>query len=493
MRKKKEAEGKKPERKLELKFRKKMNREMAAVTYIFMLLFVLMAGYVIWFLSGDTDRILNNPYNKRQELLAERVTKGNILSDKGKVLAKTVTDKNGNEKRQYPFDGLFAHVVGRVTHGTTGLEASESYTMLTSGVPPLAGLLNELKGEKNPGNNIVTTLNVKLSQIASDALGSYRGAVVAMEPETGKIVAMVSKPTYNPNTIDVMWDKLIQEGGDDDPDRSVLLNRATQGVYPPGSTFKLYTLLEYIRENEQYENFRYKCTGKIGRGKDAINCYGNEVHGKLDLSRAFAESCNAAFAQIGTELNASKWSKLCHSFYYNRTLSVEKLEQKASSFAIKEREATGDIMQVAIGQGSTLTTPLQNIFLVSAAVNDGTLMKPYVVDRVEDANGNTVQQRKPAAVSTPLSEEEVKLLKQYMREAVQSGTATALNTGRYQAGGKTGSAQFKEGSSDSHAWFVGFAQKSGKSLAVSIVVEGAGTGSAYAVPIAKKLFDEYFE
>ena len=150
-------------------------------------------------------------------------------------------------------------------------------------------------------------------------------------------------------------------------------------------------------------------------------------------------------------------------------------------------------MQVAIGQGSTLTTPLQNIFLVSAAVNDGTLMKPYVVDRVEDANGNTVQQRKPAAVSTPLSEEEVKLLKQYMREAVQSGTATALNTGRYQAGGKTGSAQFKEGSSDSHAWFVGFAQKSGKSLAVSIVVEGAGTGSAYAVPIAKKLFDEYFE
>ena len=126
-----------------------MNREMAAVTYIFMFLFVFMASYVIWFLMGDTDKILNNPQNKRQELLAERIQKGSILSDKGKVLAKTETDSKGNEKRVYPYNELFAHVVGRVSHGKTGLEASEGYTMLTTGINPLTGLFNELKGEKN--------------------------------------------------------------------------------------------------------------------------------------------------------------------------------------------------------------------------------------------------------------------------------------------------------------------------------------------------------
>lgn len=477
--------------KAQLRRRKRMNREMAMVTYIFMFLFVFMAGYVIWFLSGDTDLILNNPNNKRQELMAERVTKGSILSEKGKVLAKTVTGKDGKERRQYPYGGLFAHVVGRVSHGMTGLEASESYTMLTPGVSPVTEILNELKGEKSPGNNVVTTLNVKLSQTASDALGNHRGAVVVMEPETGKVIAMVSKPAYDPNTIDVMWEKLTGEPEEDSSGGSPLYNRATQGLYPPGSTFKLYTLLAYMRENEDYDSFQYTCKGKIGSGKDAIKCYGNAVHGKIGLSRAFAKSCNAAFAQIGAGLDVSKWKKLCDSLYYNRALPVEKLEKGQAKFQASGSDSTGDIMQMAIGQGPTLTTPLQNIFLVSAAVNGGTLMKPYLVDHIEDTYGSAVRSFEPQALSAPITEEEAKLLKRYMRDAVESGTASALSTGSYRAGGKTGSAQFKEGSSDSHAWFVGYAQKGEKSLAVSIVLEGAGTGSTYAVPVARKVFDAY--
>lgn len=465
-----------------------MNREMATVTYLFMFLFVFMAGYVIWFLAGDTDQILNNPENKRQDLLAERVTKGSILSDRGKVLAKTVTDGEGKEKRVYPYDGLFAHVVGHVDQGKTGLEKTESYTMLTTGINPVTGILNELKGEKNPGNNVVTTLNVKLSQIAGDALGSRKGAVVVMDPSTGKVLVMVSKPTYDPNHVDKNWKELIDNPDDD----SALYNRATQGLYPPGSTFKLYTLLEYMRETEDYEAFRYHCTGKIGKGKDAINCYGHEVHGTIGIERAFAKSCNAAFAKIGAGLDVSRWGSLCNSLYYNKILPIGELEQKASAFPVTGTDAQGDIMQAAIGQGSVLTTPLQNIFLVAAALNKGTLMKPYLVDHIEDTYGNVVSQNEPVEAGTFITGEEAKKLEQYMRETVVSGTATALNTSRYQAGGKTGSAQFKEGSSDSHAWFVGYAKKDGKKLAVSIIVEGAGTGSAYAVPIARKIFDAYF-
>ncbi len=465
-----------------------MNREMAMVTYIILFLFIFMAGYVIWFLSGDTDRILNNPQNRRQELMAQRVTRGRILSAQGKVLAKTNTKKDGTDRRVYPYDGLFAHVVGRVDHGKTGLEATESYTMLTTGIHPLSGILNELKGKKNPGNDIVTTLNVNLSQVAGDALGTRKGAVVVMEPSTGKILAMVSKPTYNPNQVNANWETLTQNADDN----SALYNRATQGLYPPGSTFKLYTLLEFMRENESFKSYQYRCTGRIGTAEDGIHCYGHEVHGQIGLKRAFAKSCNAAFAQIGSGLKRGNWRKLCQDYYYNKLLAVQGLEQKTPVFDMQDTTSIGDVMQASIGQGSVLTTPLQNCYMVAAAVNGGTLMKPYLVERVQDMYGGELKAYGPVSAGTYMTPEEAKVLRNYMRETVVSGTATALNTGAYKAGGKTGSAEYKEGSSDSHAWFVGYAQKGQRSIVVSVIVEGAGTGSAHAVPIARRIFDSYY-
>lgn len=482
---KRQLEGENPE-----KGSKRQNREMAVVTYIVMALFFILAGYIVYFVIHDSDKLLNNSYNNRQELLAKRVTKGKILSDQGKVLAETVTGEDGEEFRSYPYDGLFAHVVGRSSHGKTGLEASEGYTMLISGMNPLMGAVNELKGKKNPGNNVVTTLNVSLSKTASDALGSKRGAVVVLDPETGKILAMVSKPTYNPNSLtDSRWKKLAADSGE----KSALYNRATQGLYPPGSTFKLYTALEYIRENEDYNDFHYTCTGKIGAGKDLIRCYGGEVHGKVDLKDAFAESCNAAFCSIGDNLNRKAWRKLCETFYYNKRIPLAKMEQNSSRFTVLNDTEQGDVRQASIGQGETLVTPLQNALLVCAAVNQGELMQPYVVDRIEDFEGNVVTGYSSKSLGNPISSGEAKALKKLMRSTVTGGTATSLYYGTpYKAGGKTGSAEFQNGSKDSHAWFVGYAEKDGKKLVVSVVVEAAGTGSAYAVPVAKKVFDAYW-
>ncbi len=469
---------------------KKINREMAFVTYVFLALFLVMAGYIVYFVVHDSDGVLNNPYNKRQDLLAKRVTKGSVLSDSGKILAKTETDGAGGETRVYPYGGLFAHTVGRASHGRTGLESTEGYTMLTSGINPVLGAVNEIRGQKNPGNNVVTTLNLNLSQIISNALGSKKGAAVALDPETGKILAMVSKPTYDPNGLtDARWERLTADSDDD----SALYNRATQGLYPPGSTFKLYTALEYMRENKDYNKFRYKCRGSIGTGSDKIRCYGGEIHGSLDLTSAFAKSCNAAFCQIGGGLDVKKWKDLCDSLYYNKAMPLAKLEQRSAKFAVTDKSATGDIMQASIGQGDTLVSPLQNAFLVCAAVNGGTLMKPYLVDRIEDYQGNTVESYEPAVAGAPITEEEAEALKKLMRATVKSGTATALYPGSYKAGGKTGSAEFQNGSRDSHAWFVGYAEKGGKKIVVSIVVEAAGTGSTYAVPVARKIFDAWLE
>lgn len=469
---------------------KRQNREMAVVTYIVMILFFIMAGYIIYFVLHDSDSVLNNTYNKRQDLLAKRITKGSILSEDGKVLAETVVDKKGKERRNYPYGSLFAHVVGRSTHGKTGLEASEGYTMLTTGVNPLYGMINEIKGNKNPGNNVVTTLNVKLSKAASDAFGSHRGAAVALDPETGKIVCMVSKPSYDPNNLtDSRWEKLTADSNE----KSALYNRATQGLYPPGSTFKLYTALEYMREDEKYEKFRYQCKGKVGNGDEIIRCYGGEVHGKVNLEEAFAESCNSAFCTIGDNLNVNQWKKTCEALYYNKNIPLTKMEQRSSRFAITKDTSIGDVRQASIGQGDTLVTPLQNALLVCAAVNQGKLMQPYVVDRIEDTDGNSLEQTEPKSLGEPITKEEAKALKNLMRGTVKHGTATSLYYGTpYKAGGKTGSAEFQNGSSNSHAWFVGYAELNGKKLVVSVVVEGAGTGSAYAVPVAKKIFDAYW-
>lgn len=463
---------------------------MAIVTYLFMILFLVMAGYIVWFAVHDAEQVLNHPSNKRQELMAKRVKRGSILSAEGKAIAQTKTDKDGNEKRVYPYDGLFAHVAGRLSHGKTGIESTESYTMLTSSVNPLLGVFNELRGEKNPGNNVVTTLSLPLSQTAGNALGSRKGAVVAMDPETGKILAMVSKPTYDPgNLTDARWNQLTEDKGED----SALYNRATQGLYPPGSTFKLYTALEYMREEKAYHKFQYTCKGSIGSGREKIKCYGGEVHGRVDLTEAFAESCNAAFCQIGSGLQTSEWKSLCESLYYNKKTPLQKLEQNSSRFAITDSTPKGDIMQASIGQGDTLVTPLQNALLVCAAVNNGTLMRPYLLDHTEDADGNVLESYEPVKDSQPITEKEAKALKKLMRATVTEGTAHSLYSGTpYKAGGKTGSAEFQNGSSDSHAWFVGYAEMSGKKLVVSIVVEAAGTGSTYAVPIAKEIFNDYF-
>ena len=168
------------------------------------------------------------------------------------------------------------------------------------------------------------------------------------------------------------------------------------------------------------------------------------------------------------------------------------MEQKKASFTLKEGEADAIIRQTAIGQGDTLVTPLQNLLLVAACENDGKIMKPYVIDRIEDAYGNVVRQTEPEVMSSPITEEEASELKTLMEATVKYGTATALNYGSYHAGGKTGSAEFKLGSTESHSWFIGFAEKNGKKLVVSIIGEGAGTGSRFAVPVARKIFDAYW-
>ena len=447
-----------------------------------------MMGYFAYFQFVKSEDFINSPYNKRQDLFARKVTRGEIISADGRILAETITDTDGTETRYYPYANMFAHVVGFSTNGKSGLESIANFNLLRSHTMTLEKVVNELQGEKNIGDNVVTTLNYDLQDTAYEALGKYDGAIVVMEPSTGKILAMVSKPDYDPNNIAEDWDELTAE----DSESSVLLNRATQGLYPPGSVFKIFTTLEYVHENSDYEDYSFDCNGKFTEGDSVIHCYKNKRHGQEDLIGSFADSCNSSFASLGLTLNPDSFTELCDSMLFNTSLPL-RFESSKSSFSLDADADVSTVLETSIGQGKTLVTPMHMALVVSAIAHDGVLMKPYLIDHTENYNGIVVDAYEPTEYGTLLSTEDASLMQTFMREVVEDGTGERLSGQSYTAAGKTGTAEFSTSSKASHAWF-GYAHREDKEdIAVAVIVEDSGSGSEYAVPIAKKIFDAYYQ
>ncbi len=466
--------------------KKPKNQEMLYVAYIFLGIFVCMIGYFVYFQTMVSSSVITSPYNKRQDTFADRIVRGEIQTSDGTVIAKTEVAEDGTETRVYPYDDLFAHVVGYASQGKTGIELLANYQLLSSHAYFLERFVNEVKEEKNIGDNVITTLDYDLQKTAYDALGNYRGAVIVLEPSTGKILAMVSKPDFDPNRIDTDWKKISESG------ESVLLNRATQGLYPPGSTFKIVTLLEYIREGKASEDWNYECTGSFTENDVTINCYHEKAHGVLDLKSAFAKSCNGAFAKMGLEIDNTKMMQTCEQLLFNTKLPVE-LPYNQSSVNLDKNASTGTVMQTAIGQATTEATPMQMALITSTIANGGKLMKPYLIDSIENYTGEQVKKYMPSSYADALmTSEEAAYLTEYMTETVLSGTGSKLKTDAYTAAGKTGTAEYSSDKSKSHAWFVGFSNVEDPDLVVCVVVEESGAGSEYAVPVAKKIFDTYY-
>ncbi len=442
----------------------------------------------MYFIAIDSDEVINNSYNSRQELMAQKVVRGKIYSAKREVLAETKVDANKKETRNYPFGSLFAHVVGFSTHGKMGIESMENFSLLTSNAFVKERLQNTITDQKNIGDNVITTLDTDLQKTASDALGVYKGSIVVIEPETGRILSMVSKPDYDPNTVDADWEEVTA-----DAESGALVNRATNGLYPGGSTFKIITTLEYLREHmEDYQDYQFQCNGHFEKDGQVINCYHGISHGQVDLKQSFADSCNSSFANISTQLNKKKFESTCDELLFNKELPLD-FSYKKSYVPINPKSDLDEVMQTAIGQGKTQITPMHMAMITSAIAKDGVLMKPYLVESIENYNQDVIRETKPEPYGRLMTAEEAKLLQTFMKEVVQSGTGTKLKGTAYEAAGKTGSAEYTTDKSESHAWFTGYAKMNEKSVVVTIVIEGAGSGGEYAVPMAKRIFDRYFQ
>ncbi len=466
----------------------KANRNILAVTYGVVALFLVLAAYFGYFLFAKREQVINNTYNSRLDRFSEQIIRGRLLASDGEtVLADTRTDENGEETRVYAYGDVFGHVLGYTSKGKTGLEAMANYYLLTSHVNLAEQVVNELGGQKTPGDDVVTTLDTELQQAAFSALGDRRGAVIALEPDTGKILAMVSKPGYDPNRLTEDWESLTSS----ENDQGQLLNRAAQGLYPPGSTFKIVTALEYIREHpEDYKEFHFDCDGVYENGEYAIKCYHSNVHGSQDFTQAFANSCNGAFAGIGLELNLEALQETTEELLFGVPLPFTALPSKNSSFQMKPGADIWEILQTSIGQGMTQMTPLHNVMITAAIANGGTLMTPYLIDSVKSAAGEEVKKFVPTAYGSLMTAWEAEQLTELMTAVVTEGTGSAVRTDAYTAAAKTGSAEFDK-TKETHAWFTGFAPAEDPKLVVTVLVEEAGSGGRAAAPIARQLFDIY--
>lgn len=465
----------------------KINRQILKISYLFVGLFLVLMGYIGYFVSIESKDIVTNPRNQRQDILAERVIRGDIKSSDGEVIATTKVDGQ-EETRVYPYDRLYCHVVGYTDKGKYGLESTETFTLTSVHGNFLEQVSSTLLHKKMKADTIVTTLNHRLQEVAYEALGDEKGAVVAMEPTTGKILAMVSKPGFNPNRLKEDWDFINSE---EEQANSRLLNRATQGIYPPGSTFKLLTALEFMREFPNYNDFSYDCKGS-GKFFDVpIQCYNKTEHGKVDLKKAIAYSCNTAFAQIGTKINKEKMYQLCETMLFNRQLGLN-FPYHSSRYVLNGRSDNKKVPQTVIGQGDTGITPLHLAMITSAIANSGTMMKPYFVDQIQTYDGKHISKFTGKSYGTVMSVKEANTLTDMMKEVVRVGTGTGLQNDSYSVACKTGTAEYEEGK-DPHSWCTAFAPADDPKIVVCVIVENSGTGSTHALPIVRQLLNSYLQ
>ncbi len=465
----------------------KKNTELHIIMYGFVLLFLSLGVFMGVYTEFSAPKTINSSYNMRQQNLAKKVMRGSIFAAGGEILAEEAMNSDNEEVRYYPYGELFAHAVGYSTRGKSGAEFAANIPLLTSNAPVKERLKKEMEGERNYGDNVYTTYDLRLQRTAYEALGVYKGAVIVSDVKTGRILAMVSKPDFDPNTVSQNWTEITA-----DTENSPLVNRALQGIYPPGSTFKIVTLLEYIREHpDDYEDYSFNCKGSFTFDGSTINCFHSSVHGSEDLKESFERSCNSAFANIGSELDLSSFRKTAEELLFNKELPFDMPFSKGL-FTLNAKSGSEERLQTAIGQGETGLSPAHMNMITCAIANGGILMKPYEIDRIENYTGTLVKQFGPTEYKRLMTEEEALILKEYMTDVVENGTGRKLKGLPYKAAGKTGSAEYGKRKGDSHSWFTGFMNPDDPEIAVTVIMEGAGSGSDYAVPVAKRIFDAYY-
>ncbi len=444
----------------------------------FILLFACIFAWAVYLQGFQTEQYAAAPGNPRSAAAA--AARAKLLDREGRVLATSVRLADGTYERRYPLGAAGAAVTGYSTyrHGNGGTEAAWN-TALTAGDDAVQWFGPLLPRADRTKASLQLTVDARLQQLAYQALGGRRGAIVLLEPATGAILAMASAPSVDPSVVDEAWERVA--GRQDAP----LLNRAAQGLYPPGSTMKVLLAVGALEQLAlKPEQSLLSCQGFLQIGDYRLEDANPRGHGAITLSQALAESCNVAFGTIGLRLGGNGMHKLFRQTSWLEGSDKDALNIEKPLFPDFARLPDGELAQTAIGQGTLAVTPLHMAALAAAVANDGVMMRPYLVSALQEEGGSR-RLAAPAPWGKIASAGQAKAVGKMMALAVREGTAGGAALRGVTVAGKTGTAENAAG--QPHAWFIGFAPLEKPSVAIAVLVENGGGGGAVAAPIAARL------
>ncbi len=465
-----------------------MNRAIGRVFLVGVALFAAVIVNLTWLQVIRADHLAAQPENRRALAKELRIARGEIRAFDGSTIARSVR-RSGFYRRVYPQGGFAVQLVGydTVRYGRSGLEQQMNDELLgrarSLGVQ---GWLDQLLGRKPTGADVVTTLVPAVQKAAQRALVGKKGGIVVLDPGTGAVIASASAPDYDPARLEQDWETLSS-----DPD-APLLSRPTQGLYAPGSAFKVVTAAAALEAGVATRSTRFVDTGTYVIYGGTVTNYGGAVFGPHTFETALTQSINTTFGKVGNELRRRRLVEAMQRFGF---WQVPPLALPEGTVAASGRYAEGRLLSpeaamdplavawAACGQEQVLATPLQMALVAAAVANGGQVMRPYVVHEVRTAEGRVVEQARPEEWLTAIEPATALALNEMMQRVVTSGTGAAAAVEGVEVAGKTGTAERGDGTN--LAWFIGFAPAADPRVVVAVVVEDTlSTGGAEAAPLA---------
>ena len=479
-----------------------MNRQLRGVSTVIVLMFVALfvSTTSIQFFAADSLRA--DSRNSRTILDSYSTKRGAILVDGSPIAESTPSDDQYQYQRKYTNGALYSAVTGYFTigQGNTGIESAENAVLSGNSDASFFQNLNAiLTGQDVQGDNVNLTIDPDVQQAAYDALGQNSGAVVAIQPSTGKILAMVSKPAYDPNSltshdtaqVKQQYDALLQQSP------TPLQNRAIGGdLYTPGSVFKLIVASAALKDGKYSLDSEFPNPSRLqlpGTSTYINNAEGGSCGGgdKVKLRTAIQYSCNIPFAELGQKLGYDTIKSVADEYGFGDAIDVP---MRATASQYPDVDSTAQLMLSSFGQASVRVSPLQMAMVSAGIANGGKVMQPSLVDSITTSDLKTVESFSPKQYSDPLSGSEAADLTEAMQSVVSGGTGTNAKIDGVDVAGKTGTAE--GGTGDPYTlWFTGFAPAKDPEVAVAVVVGNggglgqSGVGNTVAAPVAKKVME----
>lgn len=444
----------------------------------FSVLFALLVANLTLIMVVQADYYQNMAGNNHTLMQESDTERGSISTYDGVVLAESQQTEDGSYERVYPAGDLASHVVGYYStqYGTSGIEASENETLKgQQNYASWTDVINAAAGINTPGNDVRLTINSTIQQAAQDALEGETGAAVVMDPSTGAVLAMASSPTYSAGDVEALLEQAAASDGSDDAGQ--LVNRATQGLYAPGSTFKIVSLATALQNGIASEDSVYASPGTMEIGNAEVSNFGDESYGDITLQRATALSSNTVFGQLGVQIGAQLLVEGAEAFGFNKDLDFE-LPVVTSLMPDPDEMTEWETAWASAGEpvgehespAGPQTSVLEMAMVGCAVANNGTIMQPYLVDSVYNANGERSYQAQATTYLQAITSETASRVKEVLKDVVDYGTGTTAAINGVQVAGKTGTAEHPDGDD---GWFVGMADADSDtpSVVVAIVLE----------------------